>query len=113
MGQILKQRDIILVPFLYTDQSGLKRRPAVVMSSDAFNRSYSDIIICGITSFDNGDPILLPVKKEDWTDGLWSESYVNPAYVASLDLKLVIKRIGRLRKERFDELMQKFKRIFD
>ena len=113
MEQILKQRDIVLVPFPYPDQTGMKRRPALVMSSNSFNNSYPDAIICCITSFNNGDPALVTVKKEDWEHGVWSESHANPAYIASLDQQLVIKKIGRLRTERFSEVMQKFRKIFD
>ena len=30
--------DIVLVPFPFTDQSTVKKRPAVIVSSDAYNR---------------------------------------------------------------------------
>jgi mRNA interferase MazF len=30
--------DIVLVPFPFTDQSGAKKRPAVIVSSAAYNR---------------------------------------------------------------------------
>jgi len=111
MEQILKARDIILVPFPYPDQTGMKRRPALVLSSDEFNRTAPDAIICGITSFNNGDSHLVAVKKEDWEGGLWSESYANPAYITSLDQGLVIKKIGRLSSKRFSEVKEKLVKI--
>ncbi len=52
------------------------------------------------------------VNKEDWEGGMWSESYANPAYLTSLYQDLVIKKIGRLGKERFKEVMNKFQDIF-
>jgi mRNA interferase MazF len=41
--------DIILVPFPFTDQSAAKKRPAVVVSSDIYNRQRPDIIIMAVT----------------------------------------------------------------
>jgi mRNA interferase MazF len=34
--------DIILVPFPFTDQSTLKKRPAVVLSAAAYNNNHGD-----------------------------------------------------------------------
>jgi len=42
--------DVILVPFPFTDQSTTKQRPAVVISSDRYQRERLDIIILAITS---------------------------------------------------------------
>ena len=42
--------DVVLVPFLFTDQSGTKKRPAVVVSSASYNASRRDIVIMAITS---------------------------------------------------------------
>jgi hypothetical protein len=42
--------DVVLVPFPFTDQSGTKRRPAVVVSLADYNMSRRDIVIMAITS---------------------------------------------------------------
>jgi mRNA interferase MazF len=34
--------DVVLVPFPFTDQSGTKKRPAVVVSSHGYNASRRD-----------------------------------------------------------------------
>ena len=41
---------VVLVPFPFTDQSGAKKRPAVVVSSDGYNASRPDCVIMAITS---------------------------------------------------------------
>jgi len=45
-----KQGDVILVRFVFTDDSGTKRRPAVIISSDEYHRQRREIIISAITS---------------------------------------------------------------
>jgi mRNA interferase MazF len=43
-----QQGDIVLIPFPFTDQSGTKQRPALVVSPSGF--AGEDIILCAITS---------------------------------------------------------------
>ena len=42
--------DVILVPFPFTDQSATKKRPAIVISSTAYNTERLDLIIMGVIS---------------------------------------------------------------
>jgi len=41
---------IVLVPFPFTDQSTIKKRPAVVISSTAYNTERPDLIIIGFAN---------------------------------------------------------------
>ena len=110
MEQILRRKDIILVPFLFSNQLESKRRPALIVSNDNFNERSLDIIACAITSnIDQDDSVY--IKSEDWKDGLYSESCVKVANVFTLEKKIVLKRIGRLGSDRFNEVVQKLKEI--
>lgn len=42
--------EILLVAFPFTDQSATKRRPAVVISSEAYHNQRLDVIVMAITS---------------------------------------------------------------
>jgi mRNA interferase MazF len=42
--------DVVLVPFPFTDQSGSKKRPAVIVSSDEYQTQRRDLVIMAITS---------------------------------------------------------------
>lgn len=42
--------DVVLVPFPFTDQSGAKKRPAVIVSSSDYNANRRDLVIMTITS---------------------------------------------------------------
>ena len=44
-----KRGDIVVLPFPYTDQSGSKRRPELVLSTDAYNARRADIIVAHVT----------------------------------------------------------------
>ncbi|MDZ7361513.1 MAG: type II toxin-antitoxin system PemK/MazF family toxin [candidate division KSB1 bacterium] len=45
-----KQGQIVLVPFPYSDLSGSKKRPVLVVSNDVYNASFPDIVVAVITS---------------------------------------------------------------
>jgi mRNA interferase MazF len=42
--------DVVLVGFIFADETGVKRRPAVIISSDAYNTGRDEAIIAAITS---------------------------------------------------------------
>jgi len=44
--------DIVRVPFPFTDQSGAKKRSAIVVSSAAYNEARRDMMIMAVTSHD-------------------------------------------------------------
>ncbi len=62
--------------------------------------------MCAITS-NIGIDHSIEIKKDDWKDGLYSESCVRYSSIFALDKKLVIKPIGRLSVERFGEVRKR------
>ena len=42
--------DVVLVAFTFTDESGSKRRPALVVSSETYNNGRDEVVITAITS---------------------------------------------------------------
>jgi mRNA interferase MazF len=42
--------DVVLVGFIFSDESGRKVRPALVISSPAYHRARGEVIIAAITS---------------------------------------------------------------
>lgn len=42
--------DVVLVRFIFSDETGVKRRPAVIVSSDAYHQGRQEAIIAAITS---------------------------------------------------------------
>lgn len=87
--------DVVLVPFPFTDQSGVKKRPAVVVSSHTYNSSRRDIVIMAITS-----QLRLPLGLgesmiADWQGaGLVKESVLKPVF-ATIEQGLVQRAMGR------------------
>jgi len=45
-----KRGDVVLVRFIFSDETGERQRPAVILSSDAYHQSREEAIIAAITS---------------------------------------------------------------
>lgn len=45
-----RRGDIVLVGFVFSDESGRKVRPAVVISSSAYGRARKEVVVAAITS---------------------------------------------------------------
>ena len=88
--------DVVLVPFPFTDQSGTKKRPAVVVSSFSYNASRRDIVIMAITSQVRTPLGLGEAMVGEWQSaGLIKESVLKPVF-ATIEQGLVIRAMGQL-----------------
>ncbi len=52
-----EQGDVVLVRFIFTDETGAKRRPAVIVSTSDYHRGRQEAIMAAITS--NVDRLLV------------------------------------------------------
>jgi mRNA interferase MazF len=90
--------DVILVPFPFTDQSGLKRRPAVVISSAEYNVRRHDLVIMAISSQIRPRLQFGEVMVAEWRKaGLLAPSLIKPV-LTTIERRLVLKRLGHLPK---------------
>lgn len=88
--------DVILVPFPFTNQSGSKQRPAVVVSSSAYNTSKRDLIIMAITSQIRTPLGFGETTITDWqAAGLIKRSLLKPV-ITTIEQHLVIRTMGSL-----------------
>lgn len=88
--------DVVLVPFDFTDGSGAKMRPAVIVSSDEYNGTSPDVLLASVTG--NLDAIEHPGDHRvvDWKRaGLLRASLVQ-AKIATVESSCVHRRLGRL-----------------
>ena len=91
--------DIILVPFPFTDQSTTKRRPAVVVSSEAYHNERPDLVILAITSQVRPAAGFGEVRIAQWKEaGLLKASVLKPVF-ATIERRLVLRKLGKLGEE--------------
>lgn len=88
--------DVVLVPFPFTDQSGAKKRPAVIVSSNRYNARRRDVIIMAITSQVRTPLGFGESLVSDWqAAGLIKASVLKPV-VTTIEQGLVSRTMGKL-----------------
>ncbi|NOZ10690.1 MAG: type II toxin-antitoxin system PemK/MazF family toxin [Gammaproteobacteria bacterium] len=103
--------NILLVPFPFTDQSTTKKRPAVVISSEAYNTVRPDLIIMAVTSQIKPASVIGEVIIQDWqAANLLKPSAIKPI-ITTIEKPLVIKTLGRLKEEDQKALQESLKMI--
>ena len=91
-----KRGDVVLVPFPFSNQTDAKKRPAVIISSDAYNNISSDIVIMAITSQPEKTIGIGECLIQDWRDaGLLKPSAIKPA-ISTIEQTLVLKKLGKI-----------------
>ena len=99
--------DIVLITFPFTNLSGSKLRPAIVL-----NETILDITVCFITSQINWqeqtDIVLFPNDQ----NGIKKQSLVRTSKIATIDKTLAQGLLGRLSANEITELNNKLKILF-
>lgn len=84
--------DVVVVPFPFTDQPTVKRRPALVISSTSFNDAHQQSVLAMITT-----------SRLTWPSDVAIEEWRNAGLIApckvrfklfTLDHALIVRRIG-------------------
>ena len=103
--------DVVLVPFPFTDQTTTKKRPAIVVSSADYHLQRLDLILIGVTSQANPASYFGEMTITNWKNaGLIKPSIIKPV-LTTLDVKLVIKKLGRLEEPDYPTLQNLLKTI--
>lgn len=92
---IFKAFDVVAVPFPFTDRDAKKRRPALVISNESFNKQHNQIVLAMITTTtDNVWPS--DVSLTNWQKAGLKVACKFRLKLFTLDQILVLKTIGHL-----------------
>jgi len=110
-----KRGDLVVVEVRFTDGSGTKRRPALVVSGEDINGKLSDVLVCPVSSqpryLKHPGPADVPIQE--WKAvGLKFPSTVRVGKTLSVDKKIIVKRIGKLPKPAYEAVENALRLIF-
>jgi mRNA-degrading endonuclease toxin of MazEF toxin-antitoxin module len=104
---------VVLVPFPFTDLSGRKRRPALVVSPEGFYDK--DLILCAITS-------QLPKRFSEWEISLESremveeklpkKSVIKVGKLFTMHRNLIARRFGTVKPHKLEVVLGKLRALF-
>lgn len=108
MGRFIKG-DVVVTPFPFSDLTGEKKRPALVVA----NLKGDDLILCMITSQNARDEYAISLLNEDFATGsLKRESNVRPNRIFTADSGIILYRIRTLESEKLHNVTAKIIDIF-
>ena len=109
----LKQRDMVLLPFPFSDLEGSKVRPAVVISNDEFNRKSFDVLMVPVTSVIKEESHSVLIEQKDLSSGkLLKKSRMRIDKIFNVEKNLVIMKIGLINRDTFDKIKKKILKLF-
>lgn len=95
--------DVIVVPFPFSDLTSAKRRPALVIAE----LEGDDIILCQITGQSIKDRYAISIDESDFETGtLKQKSNVRPNRIFTADRHIILYRVGHLKPEKIDQIIQ-------
>ncbi len=95
--------DVVLVSFVFTDETGVRQRPAVIISSDAYHRGREEAIIAAITSRTDrvlvGDHLI-----RHWREAGLLFPSVATGIIRTIKQVMVARKLGTMPEDDLDEV---------
>jgi len=104
---MIQQRDLLLVPFPFSDQSGRKVRPVVVITNNHFNEYSEDVLVVGVTSNVSKEKNNISLGNGDLEEGkLITNCVIKVENILRLDKSLIVKKIGKIKSEKHKQIIK-------
>ncbi len=97
---MVNQRELVLIPYPFSEFNVSKVRPAVVVSNDSYNREFEDLIVVPVTTNLNLRKHVVRLSNSELEQGhLIADSVIKVDRILSVNQKLVKKSIGSVKKD--------------
>jgi len=108
----IKQKNIVLLPYPFTDLEGTKVRPAIVISNDNLNKKSDDCIMVPLTTVIKDEPYSIIITQENLSSGkLLKPSRVRADKIFTVEKKLVMMEIGTINDTTFKRIKSEIAKV--
>ena len=108
-----RQGDIVVALVLFSEQIGVKRRPALVISNSEYNEKSDDLVLLKITSKGNKTDFDVPLTQSDLLEGtLKVESLVMCDNPVTAYKQIIEEKIAAVNQKKLREVKQKIKKLY-
>jgi mRNA interferase MazF len=106
------QREIVLVPFPYSDLTALKKRPVIILSNNDYNENHQDVVVAAITSNEFIDDYSVILDDESLDYGILPEkSVIKLGKLFSINKSKIIKKFSIVKSEKYAEIILKISQL--
>jgi len=107
------QKELVLLPYPFTNFEGTKVRLAVIISNNSFNRISDDCLMVPLTTVIKNEPFSILIEQKDLSSGkLLQQSRIRADKIFCVEKRLIIMKIGVLNDNTFDKIKQEILKIF-
>jgi len=109
----IKQKDVVLLPYPFTDLKGKKVRPALIVSNDLVNNKSKDCIMLPLTSVIKDESYSIVINQDDLSSGqLIKSSRIKIDKIFTVEKRLVVMKIGTLSHNTFEKVKAELLNVF-
>ena len=110
---IVQQKELVLLPYPFSDMEGTKVRPALVVSNNSFNKKSADCVMVPLTTVIKEEPYSIVIDQENLSSGkLLKQSRIRADKLFCVEKNLIMMKIGMLKTETFDKVKEEVFKIF-
>ena len=109
----INQKEVVLLPYPFSNFEGMKVRPALVVSNESFNRKSADCIMVPLTTVIKDEPYSVIIDDGDMDSGkLVKQSRIRADKIFCVEKNLVIMKIGVINNKTFEKIKAEIFRMF-
>ena len=110
---IFQQKELVLLPYPFSDQGGSKVRPAIIVSNDNFNKRCEDCVMVPLTTLIKDEPFSLIVNQDSLESGkLLKQSRVRIDKLFTIKKSLIMMKIGKINEKTLDKIKFEIIKVF-
>ena len=108
----MKQGELVWMSFPFSDFSGSKIRPCLIVSNDSYNAATKEVVVCAITSNPQAAEYTVPLGQADLKSGkLPIASRVKADKIAHIHKTRVLKTFATVSEKKLIEVTNQIKRL--
>ena len=109
----INQKEVVLLPYPFSNFEGMKVRLALVVSNDFFNKKSADCIMVPLTTVIKDEPYSVIIDDEDMDSGkLVKPSRIRADKIFSIEKNLVTMKIGVIKDKTFEKVKSEIFKMF-
>ena len=108
-----QQKELVLLPYPFSDQGGSKVRPAIIISNDNFNRRCEDCVLVPLTTIIKNEPYSLVLNQDNLESGkLLKQSRIRIDKIFTIKKSLIMMKIGKINHDMLVKIKSEVIKVF-
>lgn len=109
----VNQKELVLLPYPFSNFEGTKVRPALVVSKEDFNKKSADCIMVPLTSVIKDEPYSVIIDNKDLLSGeIARQSRIRADKIFCVEKNLVSMKIGKINDKTFEKVKEEIFKMF-